>query len=133
MIELLKEQLQRKDEQIYLLNERVKDLTEALKASQTIQAMYIQKIEEHEQDPEQEPPEHKKLFSKAIQVISSLMCVKNRSLTRYTSVFYEHIKRLCRRNVNPGLHTGAPRTEILYLKKKSGYAAMIDLLNTPHM
>lgn len=68
LIELLKEQLQRKDEQIYLLNERVKDLTEALKASQTIQAMYIQKIEEHEQDPEQEPPERKNFFQKLFRL-----------------------------------------------------------------
>lgn len=68
LIELLKEQLQRKDEQIYLLNERVKDLTEALKASQTIQAMYIQKIEEHEQDPEQEPPERKNFFQKLFKL-----------------------------------------------------------------
>ncbi len=68
LIELLKEQLQRKDEQIYLLNERVKDLTEALKASQTIQAMYIQKIEEHEQDQEQEPPERKNFFQKLFKL-----------------------------------------------------------------
>lgn len=64
LIDVLKEQLQRKDEQIHQLNERIEELTAALKASQTIQAMYIQKIEEHEQDPEQERPERKSFFQK---------------------------------------------------------------------
>lgn len=53
-------QIEQMQKQIDFLQNQVAELTTALKASQSIQAMYIQKIEEQE---EQEP-EHKGIFAR---------------------------------------------------------------------
>lgn len=48
-IEMLQSEIEAKNNQIQALQEQLKDITAALKASQSIQALYIQQIEDKQQ------------------------------------------------------------------------------------
>ena len=54
------EQIEQMQKQIYFLQNQVAELTTALKAAQSIQAMYMQRIEQQEQ----QEPEHKGIFAR---------------------------------------------------------------------
>lgn len=54
------EQIEQMQKQIEFLQNQVAELTTALKASQSIQAMYMQRIEQQEQ----QEPEHKGIFAR---------------------------------------------------------------------
>lgn len=64
-IKTLQSELEEKNKQISFLQEQLADVTAALKASQSIQALYMQQIEDKKADQEQEQQQQKKgLFAR---------------------------------------------------------------------
>lgn len=63
-IEFLKSQIETKDLQIQQLTNQLNDTTAALKASQTIQAMYIKQIEDKAAEHEPENPSKTNFFKR---------------------------------------------------------------------
>lgn len=63
-IKTLQSELEEKNKQISFLQEQLADVTAALKASQSIQALYMQQIEDKKADQEQEQQQKKGLFAR---------------------------------------------------------------------
>lgn len=63
-IKTLQSELEEKNKQISFLQEQLADITAALKASQSIQAIYMQQIEDKKSDQEQEQQQKKGLFAR---------------------------------------------------------------------
>lgn len=63
-IKTLQSELEEKNRQIKFLQDQLADITAALKASQSIQALYMQQIEDKKADQEQEQQQKKGLFAR---------------------------------------------------------------------
>ena len=63
-IKTLQSELEEKNKQISFLQEQLADVTAALKASQSIQALYMQQIEDKKADQEQAQQQKKGLFAR---------------------------------------------------------------------
>lgn len=63
-IKTLQSELEEKNRQIKFLQDQLADITAALKASQSIQAIYMQQIEDKKADQEQEQQQKKGLFAR---------------------------------------------------------------------
>ena len=63
-IETLQNELEEKNKQIQFFQEQLAETTAALKASQSIQALYMQQIEDKKADQEQEQQQKKGLFAR---------------------------------------------------------------------
>lgn len=63
-IKTLQSEIEEKNKQIAFLHEQLADVTAALKASQSIQALYMQQIEDKKADQEQEQQQKKGLFAR---------------------------------------------------------------------
>lgn len=63
-IKTLQSELEEKNKQISFLQDQLADITAALKASQSIQALYMQQIEDKKSDQEQEQQQKKGLFAR---------------------------------------------------------------------